>query len=180
MRKGVNKMGFMHIYCGEGKGKTTASLGLAVRAAGAGKTVRIIQLLKGTNTSELETLRLISNISITRCDKNYGFVGKMTENDKSEITECHNKLLAEGFELVRTNAVDLLIIDEFNAAYNYNLIDRKFAEDFLLKKDYTAEIVLTGRNPAEKFVEIADYVSEIKCVKHPFDKGICARKGIEF
>ena len=173
-------MGFLHVYCGEGRGKTTAALGLAIRAAGAGKAVRIIQLLKGTNTSELETLRLIPNITVTRCDKNYGFVSKMTQADKSAITDCQNKLLEEGFALVKSNAVDMLIIDEFNAAYDYNLLDRKSAEEFLLNKDFPAEIVITGRNPAEIFVNAADYVSEIKCVKHPFEKGISARKGIEF
>lgn len=173
-------MGFLHIYCGEGKGKTTAALGLALRAAGAGKTVRIIQLLKGTNTSELEALRLIPNIKVTRCDKNYGFVNKMTEADKTEITACHNKLLSEGYELVKSGTVDMLIIDEFNAAYDYNLLDKKAAEEFLTCREFPAEIVITGRNPAEKFLNIADYISEIKCVKHPFDSGISARKGIEF
>ena len=173
-------MGFLHIYCGEGKGKTTAALGLALRAAGAGKTVRIIQLLKGTNTSELETLRLIPNITVTRCDKNYGFTSKMTQADKTEITACHNRLLSEGFALVKAGEVDMLIIDEFNAAYDYNLLDRSFAEEFLSNREFPAEIVITGRNPAQAFVDIADYISEIKCVRHPFNKGMSARKGIEF
>ena len=173
-------MGFLHIYCGEGKGKTTAALGLALRAAGAGKTVRVIQLLKGTNTSELEALRLIPNITVTRCDKNYGFTSKMTETDKAEITACHNKLLSAGFALVKKGAVDMLIIDEFNAAYDYNLLDRKTAEEFLFCKEFPVEIVITGRNPAEIFLNIADYISEVKCVKHPYEKGISARKGIEF
>lgn len=173
-------MGFLHIYCGEGKGKTTAALGLALRAAGAGKNIRIIQLLKGTYTSELDALRLIPNITVTRCDKNYGFTGKMTEADKAEITVCHNKLLSEGYALVRSGAVDMLIIDEFNAAYEYNLLDRRSAEEFLSCREFPAEIVITGRNPAEVFLNIADYISEIKCVNHPFGKGISARKGIEF
>ncbi|MCH5204696.1 MAG: cob(I)yrinic acid a,c-diamide adenosyltransferase [Oscillospiraceae bacterium] len=173
-------MGFLHIYCGEGKGKTTAALGLALRAAGAGKTVRIIQLLKGTNTSELESLRMIPNITVTRCDKNYGFVNKMTEADKAEITACHNRLLSEGYALVRNGAVDMLIIDEFNAAYDYNLFDRKTAEEFLSRREFPTEVVITGRNPADFFLNIADYISEVKCVKHPYEKGVSARKGIEY
>ncbi len=173
-------MGFIHIYCGEGKGKTTASIGLAVRAAGAGKQVRFTQLMKGVPTSELASLALIPNITVTRCDKNYGFSFKMSDEDKAAITQCHNALLKESFDLVKLGKVDLLIIDEFNAAYNYNLLDREMAEELILGSEYDTEIVLTGRNPAKPFADRADYLSEIKCVKHPHNNGVHARRGIEF
>ncbi len=172
-------MGYLHIYCGDGKGKTTAALGLAIRAAGAGKRVFMIQLMKGSETSELNSLKKIENITVERCDKAYGFTNKMTDAEKQEITACHNRLLEKGFALAAEKQVDMLIIDEFCAAYNYGLMDKPFAESFLLG-ELPAEIVITGRVPAEIFVAAADYVSEIKCIKHPFDRGVPARRGIEY
>ncbi len=173
-------MGYLHIYCGDGKGKTTAALGLAVRAAGAGMKVHIVQLLKGSDTAELGVLRGIPGITLARCEKDFGFLWNMTERDKAEITASHNRMLNEGYALARSESADMLILDEFNAAYANGLLDRKAAEEFLINRPYRAEIVLTGRNPAEIFAEAADYVSEIKCVKHPYKKGVAARKGIEF
>lgn len=173
-------MGLMHIYCGDGKGKTTAALGLAVRAAGAGMRVHIIQLLKGSDTAELSVLRNIPGITLERCEKNYGFVWNMSDGDKAGITECHNSMLEKGYSMVRSGEVDMLIIDEFNAAYRHGLLDRVKAERFLTEKPGNAELVITGREPAEIFVDCADYVSEIKCVKHPYSRGINARRGIEY
>lgn len=172
-------MGYLHIYCGDGKGKTTAALGLAIRAAGAGKRVFIIQLMKGSETSELNSLKKIENITVGRCDRAYGFTDTMTESERHEITACHNKLLEKGFALVKEKKTDMLIIDEFCAAYNYGLLDKQPAESFLLG-ELPAEVVITGRDPAEIFVNAADYISEIKCIKHPFDRGVIARKGIEY
>lgn len=169
----------LHIYCGDGKGKTTAALGLAVRAAGAGMRVHIVQFLKGADTSELSVLRQILGITVTRCDRDYGFFNRMTEADKRDITDCHNRLMREGFALVRRGEAGLLILDEFSAAYAHGLLDRKCAEEFLLGET-SAEIVLTGRNPDEKFLAKADYISEINCIRHPYEKGIGARKGIEY
>jgi len=173
-------MGFLHIYCGDGKGKTTAAMGLAIRAAGAGMRVHIVQLLKGSDTAELSVLRSIPGITLERCDRNYGFVWNMTDSDKANITKCHNSLLEKGYSLVRSGETDMLVIDEFNAAYRHGLLNRAAAEKFLTEKPGTAELVITGREPAKIFVDSADYVSEIKCVKHPYQKGINARRGIEF
>ncbi len=173
-------MGFLHIYCGDGKGKTTAAMGLAIRAAGAGMRVHIVQLLKGSDTAELSVLRSIPGITLERCDRNYGFVWNMTDSDKADITKCHNSLLGKGYSLVRSGETDMLLIDEFNAAYRHGLLDRAAAEKFLTEKPGTAELVITGREPAKIFVDSADYVSEIKCVKHPYQNGVTARRGIEF
>lgn len=169
-------MGMMHIYCGDGKGKTTASLGLALRAAGAGMSVCFVQFMKGGATSELNALKLIPEITVMRCDKNFGFFNSMTDSDKADITACHNRLIAAAF---KSNA-DVIILDEFNSAYELNLIDRKNSEQLIFNGRINAEIILTGRNPAGIFIEEADYVSEIRCIKHPFQKGVTARRGIEF
>jgi len=169
-------MGLIHIYCGDGKGKTTASIGLAVRAAGAGMKVCFIQLMKGGDTSELETIGLIPDITVKRCDKAYGFVKNMSDMDKADITVCHNELLKYAF----SGGFDLVILDEFNSAYGYGLMDKVLAEKLIIDGKNKAEIVLTGRNPAEIFIDNADYVSEICCLKHPYQNGVTARKGIEY
>ncbi len=169
-------MGLLHIYCGDGKGKTTASLGLAMRASGAGMNVCFVQLMKSGDTAELNALTLVPNIVVKRCDRIYGFVKNMSAEDKADITVCHNELLKYAF----SSGFDVVILDEFNSAYGYSLMDKALAEKLITEGKNTTEIVLTGRNPAEIFLENADYVSEICCVKHPFKKGISARKGIEY
>lgn len=173
-------MGLIHIYCGEGKGKTTAALGLALRASGSGMKVHIVQLLKGGFTSELISVSKIPDITIARCDRNYGFTSKMSEENKRLITECHNGLLANAEKLMKNGSIDMLILDEFNAAYEYGLLDKTLADRIVFEKNKETELILTGRRPQAKFIAAADYVSEIKAVKHPLEKGIKARKGIEF
>lgn len=173
-------MGLLHIYCGDGKGKTTAAIGLAVRAAGAGMKVHFAQFLKGSDTSELESLKRLPGLSIDRCGRDYGFTFTMSEEEKKRLTKCHNRILTEAFRRAERGGAELLILDEFNAAYAERLLDRTLAERLVLHKPAGVELVLTGRDPDPRFVEAADYVSEIRAVRHPFERGIPARKGIEF
>lgn len=172
-------MGLNHIYCGDGKGKTTAAIGLAMRAAGAGIKVYFFQFLKGAQTSELSTMSCIDNIRIERCicEK---FVSQMTCNEKSALISRHNEILQMTKKLINSGENLLIVLDEFLDAYNLNMLDKEFAEDILLRHYENAEIVLTGRNPSERFLGNADYVSEIFATKHPFQRGIAARKGIEY
>ena len=172
--------GYFHIYCGDGKGKTTAAAGLAVRAAGAGKKIHFVQLLKGNLTSELESMKHIPNISVDRPEKSFGFTWELTDEQKTELTDIHNRILLLAFEKMLSGETDMLIIDEFCAAYNKGLLDKGLADRIIFERNISCELVITGRNPDGKFIAAADYVSEIKCVKHPFDKGIAARRGIEF
>lgn len=173
-------MGLIHIYCGDGKGKTTAAVGLAVRAAGAGMRVHIVQLLKGGDTSELVSLGLIPNIRVTRPDRNYGFTFNMSENDKAELNACHNRLLRDALRSVKNGETDMLVIDEFCAGYSSGLADKALLDDIVFGIPDECELVLTGRSPEKKYIDAADYVSEIKAVKHPFERGIKARRGIEY
>lgn len=170
----------LQVYYGTGKGKTTAAIGLAVRAAGAGQRVHIIQLMKGRFSSELAILGSVSRITCARCDNDYGFFRSMSEDDKKRITECHNRMLSEGFAMAESGEVRMLILDEFNPAYAYGLLDREMADDFILGGSCQAEIVLTGRGANKKFLEKADYASEISCVRHPYEQGVAAREGIEY
>lgn len=172
--------GLIHIYCGNGKGKTTAALGLAVRAAGSGMRVHIVQMIKGNPTSELSSLEQIPNISVSRPHRNFGFTSSMSEDDKAQLTEIHNSLLDEASEKMNSGEIEMLIVDEFFAAYNKGIVSRERADRIVFEKSEQCELVLTGRDPDARFISCADYVSEINCVKHPYEHGIKARKGIEF
>ncbi|MDO4294506.1 MAG: cob(I)yrinic acid a,c-diamide adenosyltransferase [Eubacteriales bacterium] len=178
--QGADKEGLLHIYCGDGKGKTTAALGLALRAAGSGMRVHIVQFLKGAPTSELVSLCRIPEISLERCDRNYGFTFSMSQKDKAELTACHNRMLKHAAFLAQSGQIDLLILDEFNAAYGGGYLDREAAKELVLNRPEGLELVLTGREPDPVFTEAADYISCIEAVRHPYQKGISARKGIEF
>ena len=166
----------VHIYCGDGKGKTTAAIGLAVRMAGYGKKVMFVQFMKGSYTGELEMLIARRNIKVMRCDRHYGFFRSMTDDDKEDIFQYHNANL----RYVEWNMTDydMLVLDEVFSAYNHDLLDRELLRDII--DNYKGELVLTGRDPQEWFTERADYITEMKKIKHPYDKGIKAREGIEF
>ncbi len=164
----------LHIYHGNGKGKTTAAVGLAIRAAGADLNVMFIQFLKNGNSSENEILKQIKNINICCCDVCNKFTFRMNDAEKAVVTEKHNDMINQAFG----SDADIIILDEFLDAYNKNMIDRKTSGNMILSDQ--REIILTGRNPAEIFLEKADYISEINAIRHPYEKGITARKGIEY
>lgn len=166
----------LHIYCGDGKGKTTAALGLAVRMAGAGGKVGILQFLKNGSSSEFEVLRYISNISILQGVKVNGFVFTMTEIEKERLKKEQNAALESAF----SKSLDLLILDEALGAFETNTLDISLFLKLIQTKPLPMEIVLTGRNAPQEIAEKADYIFEVVKIKHPFDMGIVARKGVEY
>lgn len=175
-------MGCIHLYCGDGKGKTTAAIGQAVRAAGRNYHVIIARFLKDDDSGEVEALKQMKRIQILPCEKSFGFTWHMTEEQKKEAREYYNQLLKQA-DLAISNCsspVILLILDEICAAINHNLVNGESVAGLLDKWKDTVEIVLTGREPSQELIERADYISEIKKKKHPFDTGIGARKGIEY
>ncbi len=174
-----NRKGLIHIYEGDGKGKTTAAVGLCVRCAGSGRKVIFSQFLKDNQSSELKVLKSIEDIQVITAEKTFGFYFNMSEDEKEEAKEVYNRLLIQVIKQASREECDMLVLDEIMAAYSNQLIDRNYLLDFLKNKPYQLEVVLTGRNPAKELVELADYVSEVKKVKHPFDVGISARDGIE-
>lgn len=179
-RKDMLENGLIHIYCGDGKGKTSAAAGLAVRAAGCGRRVLFVRFLKNEDSGELRILDQIPEIHVIHLEKSYGFYRTLSDEEKREVRQMYEKLWNDAVRLSGTEAYDVLVMDEFMAAYNYGLIDHSTALAFLREKPEHLEIVLTGRNPDERLVELADYVSEIRKVKHPYDRGILARRGIEY
>lgn len=172
--------GLVHVYCGDGKGKTTAAAGLAVRAAGSGRNVIFAQFMKGNDSGELTAMKQLPGIEIIRNSKNYGFYHQMSSRDKEAITEEHNRMLAVITERINGGKCDMLILDEFTYPYNYGLIDRVRVKRLVKNRPAAVEVVITGREPAEIFLEQADYITEMKCIRHPYNKGIQARRGIEY
>lgn len=171
--------GLIHLYFGDGKGKTTAAVGLSVRAAGAGKRVLFAQFLKDGSSSELNVLRALQNVEVACCTQNFGFFKAMDGQTKAAAQKAYSALLED---VMRKSAdgVDLLVLDEAVAACNHGLIEEIKLLDFLCGRSETLEVVLTGRNPSQHLLDVADYVTEMRKRKHPFERGIAARRGVEF
>lgn len=172
--------GLIEVYCGDGKGKTTAAIGLAVRAAGCGMRVLFVRFLKNEHSGELVILDKIPEIDVIHLNREFGFVFRMTEEEKQEAKEAYSNLWQEAVRRAVEEEYDMLVADEFMAAYRYEFIDHVHALDFLKNKPGKLEVVLTGRDPAPEIQELAEYISEVKKIKHPFEQGVPARRGIEF
>ncbi len=166
----------VHVYTGNGKGKTTAALGLAVRATGHGFNVVMIQFMKGKiNYGELETARILPNFEI----KQFGrpeFVSK--ENPDPEDIKLAQEGLEYAREVIFSQEYDMVILDEICVAMDFKLISADEVVTLIEKRPKTVELVLTGRNCPPQIVKIADYVTEMLEIKHPYTRGIQARKGI--
>lgn len=171
--------GLIHIYCGDGKGKTTAAVGLAVRCAGRGNKVLLVQFLKSRDSGELYSLAKLPDIEVMRGKESQKFTFQMNEEEKHALLIEHNKMFEQVLAKIKNGGYSLLILDEVIGALNAKVFEMPKLIEFLRHKPENLEVVLTGRNPAPELVEIADYVSEMRKVKHPMDKGIMAREGIE-
>lgn len=170
--------GLVHIYCGDGKGKTTAATGLSVRAAGAGKKVLFVQFFKNGNSCEVKVIRNFENVKTLHCETVPGRFKNMSAEQQEKARSDYSSLLQAAFN--EAQKVDLLVLDEVISACNHKIISEDILLEFLKNKPQDLEVVLTGRNPSDTLLELADYISEIRKIKHPFDKGVRARRGIEF
>lgn len=170
----------LHIYYGNGKGKTTAAVGLIIRACGADMKTAFFQFLKNDSSSEISVLQKLNGSTIVCCKSCNKFTFSMNESEKLAVTAEHNKMLDMAEKMVKNGQVQLIVLDEVLDAYNKKLIDTNRFDSFLSETSDMCEIVLTGRSPSEKMIESADYLTEMCAIKHPFDKGIAARKGIEY
>ncbi|MGB4091931.1 MAG: cob(I)yrinic acid a,c-diamide adenosyltransferase [Ruminococcus flavefaciens] len=170
----------LQIYHGDGKGKTTAAVGLAVRAAGAGLNVLFLQFLKNGSSSEIKVLSGIDGITVRCCEECNKFTFEMNSDEKLAVAAKHDSMLRTIEDLLSQNNADVVIMDEFLDAYNKAILNKELAERVIMDFSDTAEIVLTGRSPDEIFIEKADYISNVTAEKHPYTRGITARKGIEY
>lgn len=169
----------LQIYCGDGKGKTTAAVGAAVRASGAGLKVYFVQFLKNGSSSEISVLASLGNVTVRFCRCCDKFTFQMNEAELEALTQEHNALLEEVLESAASGKADVIVLDEFLDACEKSLVDRQRA-DKLLEMTSRCEIILTGRKDPESFFASADYISEISAVRHPYQSGTAARKGIEY
>ena len=177
----MEKEGLVIVYTGKGKGKTTAALGMALRALGYDYKVCMIQFIKGSwHYGEMtSSKRLEPEFELTAVGK--GFVGIM--DDKSPI-EDHKKIAAEALAIAKEKIVsqkyNIIILDEINYAVNLGLVDLGDVLKLIQAKPANVNLVLTGNHVKDEIVEIADLVTEMREIKHPFKSGIRAKKGIDF
>ena len=170
--------GRIHIYFGDGKGKTTAAVGQAVRAAGHGFRVLFFQFLKDNSSNERKILEQISNITCLPGREQVKFVSRMNGDEKAELLHYNNKALDEIVKFC--SPFDLLVMDEALCAVGLKVLSEEKLISFLQHKPRGLEFVLTGHQVSDRMKEIADYATEMHKIKHPYDLGKLAREGIEF
>ena len=169
--------GLIHIYCGDGKGKSTAAMGLALRCVGNGGKVLVMQFLKDGKSGEISALKSLG-AEILPAYPDIKFSFKMTDEEKQKAAAFYANSLEE--IKVRAKDHDMLILDEILHAVNRGFIPLESLLSFLENKPASLEVVMTGRDPKEELLETADYITEMKKLKHPFDKGVKARKMVEY
>lgn len=174
----INK-GLVHLYVGDGKGKTTAAIGLAVRALGAGKKVLMLQFLKGQQSSELEPLRRLG-IVIERTEEIKKFVFQMNEQELAEAAKSCEACIEALRQAFTEDGYDMVVLDEVVDAVNCKLVDTTVLLELLQSRPAGVEIIMTGRNPNDQIVEAADYLTVMTALKHPYQQGVQSRKGIEY
>ena len=167
--------GLVHLYWGDGKGKTTAAAGLALRALGRGRRVAVLQFLKDGESGEVEPLQRLGAAVYAGKPEN-GFADRLSEEDQRQVRERQTALLREVME----SGCEMLILDEACAACRMGLVDPELLKAAVLRRPAGREVVLTGRNPEAWMLEAADYCTEMRCEKHPYQQGIAAREGVEF
>ena len=171
--------GLVHIYCGDGKGKTTAAVGLSVRARGAGRKVLFVQFFKDGTSSEIAALRDKLGVDVRVVTEHFGFVWTMDEEEFARARTAYTRLLLEA-EKLSSDGYGLLVLDEIISAAGCGIVPEKELLDFIACRPEGLEIVLTGRDPSAALCEVADYITEMRKVRHPYDEGIQGRKGIEY
>ena len=175
------KNGLIIVHTGNGKGKTTAALGLAIRAWGDGLRVLILQFIKGGwKYGEIETIKRLGEIDGRIELKRLGKGFQRNTDDKAEHIEAAKEALKEAGNAFESGNYDLIILDEINYAVKFELITVEDVKALLAKRPAELHVVLTGRDAKEEIIDMADLVTEMKLIKHPYQKGIKAQKGIEF
>ncbi|KAB3532894.1 cob(I)yrinic acid a,c-diamide adenosyltransferase [Alkaliphilus pronyensis] len=172
--------GLIHIYTGDGKGKTTAAIGQGTRTAGGGYKVLMVQFLKGDDTGELHSIeRMAPNFKLIRYAPLNSFYKFLKEEEKEAVKREVQQGLQEVISYLEGDEFNLIILDEIMAVLFNEILSVEDIIKLIEKKPPLVELILTGRNAPKELMDLADYVTEMKMIKHPFEKGIYARKGIE-
>jgi cob(I)alamin adenosyltransferase len=170
--------GLVQVFTGDGKGKTTAALGAILRAAGHGLNIFIIFFIKGNYAyGEFKTLTKLPNVRLASFGRREFFTADNISPEEKKQAEA---ALAVAREAVNGGGYDLVVLDEINVALDYHLIAMDDVIDLIKNKPSHVELILTGRHADARLIEMADLVTEMVKVKHPFDRGVKARKGIEY
>lgn len=188
---------YVQVYTGEGKGKTTAAIGLAIRAIGAGKKVLFLQFMKSKVYSEHNILPSLTNLTLETVGKPF-FISKEGMKSKEELAKWGDEvvvfesgnppkdyvdLIEKGYnralEAIQSGDYDVVILDEYNMALFFELVSWKQTEQLLKARNLQTELVFTGRGAPQELIDAADLVTEMKEVKHYYLQGVMARKGIE-
>jgi len=193
-------LSMIEIYCGDGKGKTTAAVGLAVRAAGHGIPVFFLQFMKDGGSGELVVLRNLPGVRVRYAQRFFGFFRSMSDEQKAEMKKQYQEMFDQAVsdvhqEISRRDGAGLLkqkagsrskaeiscvlVLDEVFHACNKGLLEESDLLAFLDSCPQEVEVVLTGREPSDELKRRADYISEIRKERHPYDRGVMAREGIE-
>lgn len=167
--------GLIHVYYGDGKGKTTAAMGLATRALGAGMRVTVLQFLKNRPSSEVAMLEKLG-AKVLRGQVNDKFIFQMNDAEREETARIH----AENFRLAAESGCELLVLDEALSAVSVGVFSQEALVAFLKGKPPAMEVVLTGHAALEPVMQQADYITHMVCERHPYARGIAARQGIEY
>ncbi len=170
------KRSFVHVYTGNGKGKTTTALGLSVRTALSGKKVFFAQFVKGMEYSELKVSQYIKNIEIRQFGRECFIYEQPTEED----IQAANEGMDVCEKILKDVEYDLVVLDELNIALYYKLIPLERAVKAVKERTPSIEVAITGRYAPEEIIGTADLVTEMKEIKHYYNQGVQARKGIEF
>ncbi|UCF05534.1 MAG: cob(I)yrinic acid a,c-diamide adenosyltransferase [bacterium] len=174
---GEKGTGTIQLYTGNGKGKTTASLGAALRCLGHGGRVAMVQFMKGRLYGEIAAARSLDGLTIEQYGRDE-FVDP--ENPEAIDREFAERGWARAEELVKDTGLDMLILDEINVAVSFGLIPLERVLDFMRQRPPHLELILTGRYAPDAMIELADTVTEMSEIKHHYKNGVNARKGIEF
>ena len=171
--------GLIHLYCGDGKGKTTAAIGLTIRCAGRGGRILFCQFLKSRPTGELNILHTLPTVTVLRSHAIAKFTFQMTPEELAKTKQQQEQFFQQIIQRCQTMQPDMLVLDEIIPACRLQLVHEAEVLSFLQHKPASLEVVLTGRTPSQALLDTADYVSEICKRKHPYDRGITSRLGIE-
>ena len=178
----IDRMGFkgmISLYIGSGKGKTTAAIGQAVRAHGAGFRVLFVQFLKGRHTSEVKSLERLG-IEVCRCEGVEKFFSFMEIDEKQSCAAAVLGCFERAVIASTSGEYQLIILDEILDAVKLNILTDSEIATFLKNRSENCEIVLTGRSAGSQVSSIADYITDMRKVRHPFDNGVQAREGVEY
>lgn len=170
----------IHIYYGDGKGKTTAAVGLAVRAAGNHMKVLFVQFLKTEFSGERNLLSAAENVTLTACPQEIKFTVDMTDAERQQAAVLFRGMFERSAATALSERYDMIVLDEVFDVMNEGMLSEAQVYEFITNAPNSIEIVMTGHQPSERFLAEADYVTEMKKIKHPYDRGITGRIGIEF